>query len=90
MTDLSIHLRTTCPFCGEHHDRITHATKDDAAPKNGDASMCFACGAFNIVDSTTDEGMRKPTRREQRELDADRRIRDVRRAWQQVKAKQPH
>jgi hypothetical protein len=52
--------------------------------------MCFACGAFNIVDSTTDEGMRKPTRREQRELDADRRIRDVRRAWQQVKAKQPH
>ena len=53
MTDLSIHLRTTCPFCGEHHDRITHATKDDAAPKNGDASMCFACGAFNSASTSS-------------------------------------
>jgi hypothetical protein len=75
-------LRTTCPFCGYHHDRITAIKSEpDARPKNGDASMCWACGEFNIVDDGTDEGMRRPTKKEQRSLDRDQRISDLRGAW---------
>jgi hypothetical protein len=84
VTDTTHHLRTTCPFCGEHHDRIS-AIREEVFPEDGDATMCFRCGAFCIIDSDSDLGMRKPTKKEQRELDADDRIRDLRRAWETVK-----
>jgi len=80
----TLHHRTTCPFCGEHFDRIT-ATQDEVHPEDGDASLCFECGEINIVDSSTDEGMRKPTKREQRILDGDKRIIELREAWRTVK-----
>jgi len=83
--DTAHHLRTTCPFCGEHHDRITHPVDDDAFPKNGDASLCFACGRFCIVNLDSDSGLRKPTKKEQRELDADDRVMAVRAAWVAVR-----
>jgi hypothetical protein len=79
------HHRTTCPFCGEHHDRITHPTEDDSFPEDGDATMCFACGDFCIVDNDSDLGLRKPTKKERRELDADDRIRKLRKAWSAIK-----
>lgn len=83
--DTAHHLRTTCPFCGEHHDRITSPLDDDVFPKNGDATMCFACGRFSLFDLDSDPGLRKPTKREQRELDADDRIARIRKAWETVK-----
>jgi hypothetical protein len=79
--------RTTCAFCGHHHDRITTVEDEDERPVDGDASMCWSCGAFNIVDNTTDAGLRKPTGEEQRSLDADERISDIRKAWRTVKGK---
>ena len=80
----TLHHRTTCPFCGTHHDRIT-ATREEVAPQDGDASLCFACGEFNIVDSGADEGMRKPTKRERRMLDDDKKVAELREAWRMVK-----
>jgi hypothetical protein len=47
--------------------------------------MCWACGEFNIVDDRTDEGMRRPTKKEQRSLDRDGRISDLRQAWRMVR-----
>ena len=84
MTDTTLHHRTTCPFCGAHHDRIT-SVKVEAHPKDGDASMCFSCGEVNIVDNNSDDGMRKPTKRERLELNGDERIRELRQAWRTVK-----
>lgn len=81
-------LRTTCAFCGYHHDRITAIEDDNEGPVDGDASMCWACGAFNIVDNNTDEGLRKPSRSERGTLDADNRIGDLREAWLLWKARQ--
>jgi len=81
MTDNSQHLRTTCPFCGYHHDRITPSTREEAFPENGDASMCWSCGAFAIIDDRSDLGMRKPNRKEQREMDGDERFAQMRAAW---------
>ena len=79
------HHRTTCPFCGFHHDRITAPDDRDALPEDGDATMCFSCGEFTIVDNDTDEGLRKPTKKEQREIDGDERVAQLRKAWQMTK-----
>lgn len=79
------HLRTTCPGCGYHHDRVTQAEDGDLFPENGDATMCWSCGGFFILDSTTDDGMRKPTKTEQRQLDDDERIAQIHRAWLTVR-----
>jgi hypothetical protein len=86
MTDNSQHLRTTCPFCGYHHDRITPNVKEEVFPENGDASMCWSCGAFCILDDTNDLGMRKPNKKEQRLMDREPRIAHMRKAWRMVKA----
>lgn len=79
------HMRTTCPFCGYHHDRVTAPEDDDIFPENGDATMCFSCGEFTILDDDTDEGLRAPTVAEQKEIDSDERIAHLRKAWQMAK-----
>jgi len=81
---LTHHLRTTCPFCGFHHDRIT-AMNDEVFPENGDASMCWSCGEFCIIDDNTDLGRRKPNKKEQREIDKDDRFPKMRAAWRTAK-----
>jgi hypothetical protein len=79
--------RTTCAFCGHHHDRITTVEDEDERPCDGDASMCWSCGQFNIVAGNVDGGLRRPTKREQRDLDGDKRIRDIRETWRMVTAR---
>jgi len=81
------HLRTTCPFCGYHHDRITPASREEVLPENGDASMCWSCGEFCIIDNRSDLGMRKPTRIEQRLIDVDERVIHMRASWKRAKVK---
>jgi hypothetical protein len=78
-------LRTTCPYCGEHHDRITTVADEEQSPRDGDATLCWACGLIALLDSTTDEGTRKPTRKEQREMDRDPRFTRLRAGWKMFK-----
>jgi len=79
------HFRTTCPFCGEYHDRVTGISDEEAMPEDGDASMCFCCGEVNVVDGSCDDGLRRPTVDEQRILDGDPRIIDMKAAWKKVR-----
>jgi len=87
MADNTVHLRTTCPFCGAHHDRITPSvSREEVFPEDGDASMCWSCGEFCIIDNDSDLGMRKPNKKEQREINRDARFAHMRVAWRTVKA----
>ena len=79
-----IEMSTICPTCGQEHDAASRATADYHIPKEGDASFCFGCGAFNIFAHDAPGGLRKPTKKEQRELDGDKRLKEIRVAWQQV------
>jgi hypothetical protein len=74
---------TTCPFCGDHHDAVSLAKRGDShvLPNDGDRSLCFACGMFSIFDESVPGGMRKPTRREQREIEHDDDMLKLRNAW---------
>lgn len=82
MTD-STEWPSTCPFCGQRHDAVTSTNTDDTRfiPQDGDATICFTCGAFAIFDSSG--GLRKPTKAEQRVLDRDHQT--VRAAWEAIK-----
>ena len=79
---------TTCPFCGQRHDAVSIAVGHGrTVPEKGDATMCFTCGSFCIFDATG--SLRKPTKAEQRVLDADDRIKEARAAWLQIKDQIP-
>jgi hypothetical protein len=64
-------------------------SREDQRPSDGDISLCWECGEINIVDLTTDAGLRKPTKNERRVLDADQRIMDLRSGWERIKPKPP-
>ena len=79
---------STCPFCRQRHDAVTTAIRDgEPVPVEGDVSICFTCGEFSVFDATG--GARKPTRAEQRVIDADPRVRQARAAWHKVKDEIP-
>jgi hypothetical protein len=76
---------TTCPFCGQHHDGIAELWPPDFVAKDGDASLCTACGRFSVFDSRKGGGLRKPTRRERRLISENRDTQEARAAWEIVK-----
>jgi hypothetical protein len=86
---MTLVMRTTCPFCGFHHNRLSVAFSDDdeATPTDGDATMCFGCGAFVILDSTRDAGLRRPTKAERREIERDERFTQLRTGWNEFQRK---
>jgi hypothetical protein len=76
---------TICPFCRQHHDAATHAYRQDYLPADGDVSLCFGCGEFCVFDDKAFGGMRKPTKKEQRTFARDKRLQELRDAWETVK-----
>jgi hypothetical protein len=60
--------------CLASHDGVTNIT-GTAGPKDGDVSICSACAAVNIFDSTAEGRMRRPTQSEQRKIDRDPKLR---------------
>jgi hypothetical protein len=77
----STDVDTVCPFCGRHHEAATEAMNRQDYPENGDATLCFACGAFSIFDQDSEGGLRKPTKVEQRSLDGDDFVQGIITAW---------
>jgi hypothetical protein len=73
----------TCPFCRLQQEAVTHISGKDYVPSNGDITMCFNCGGISVF--TNDGGLRKPTKKEQRELDQNSRIKEVKDAWKMAK-----
>jgi hypothetical protein len=79
-----IEMSTICPTCGQEHNAASRATAEYNIPKEGDASFCFGCGAINIFEHDAPGGLRKPTKKEQRELDGDPRMGQLLAAWQRA------
>jgi hypothetical protein len=80
---------TICAHCGHHHELITAVEKKgktvakyEPRPRDGDATLCFGCGRWNIVDDGSDGGLRKPTDEESEQLSADLTSRTIADAWQ--------
>ena len=74
-------MDTVCPFCDQHHEAATAARNLPEYPEDGDATLCFNCGALCIFDSDSDGGLRKPTKVEQRSLDSDCNVQEIITAW---------
>jgi DNA-directed RNA polymerase subunit RPC12/RpoP len=68
-----------CPHCGYRVDAASSPEDETWEPTRGDASLCIRCGALNIF--TADLRLRKPTRRERREIEALPRWRLMVAAW---------
>ena len=81
MPRYSTDMDTVCPFCNQHHEAATAARDRPEYPEDGDATMCFGCGAFSIFDQNSDGGLRKPTTAEQRSIDKDEFVQQVITAW---------
>lgn len=79
---------TKCPFCGKEND-LTTATKPERLrpPRDGDFSLCIACGDLGIFDDSHIGGMRKPTEAEYEKLERSENVRQVRKAWLMLKRK---
>lgn len=77
-------FETDCPYCGHHCTNASNTMRSTRKPKDGDASMCIACGKIGIFKHDARGGVRKPTRREDQQLNADPGVAELRRAWQQM------
>ena len=74
-------MTTICPFCGMEHECATAALDRPVSPDDGDATLCFRCGAVSIFAEECEGGLRKPTKKEQRELNADKIVQGLITAW---------
>lgn len=81
----SVDWPTICPFCKQHHDAATHTLNEGRVPEDGDMTLCFRCGAFGVFDETAYGGLRKPTKKEQREISRDKKMQELLTAWKVVK-----
>ena len=78
-------MEVTCPHCGARHDAATavmdKGSTADPRPGNGDATLCINCGRFSVFDSSANGGLRKPRRKETRQLESDNKARTTSLAW---------
>lgn len=72
--------QTRCPHCaarhGRHVDLVTRTTHS-----NGDYSLCVHCGCWGVFDNHSPGGMRLPSLRERRWLEANPRAEQITTGW---------
>jgi hypothetical protein len=81
---------TVCPACGEDHPvakRVRDPNGQDK-PSNGDFSLCFDCGEVSIFDDRKPGGVRRPTRKEAKELACNRELQAALVAWHAQRERQ--
>jgi hypothetical protein len=78
---------SNCPACGKGFNAATAAV-GDAVPKPGDWTLCIECGVVLAFDETLMP--RALTEDEQREAEADPRIRKVQHAYRMMKHLKSH
>lgn len=59
-----------CPFCTHAFEAATGVT-GEAAPDNGDFTICIACGEWAVFDATAPGKLRKPSDGEYTKIAAD-------------------
>lgn len=74
-------MPTVCPYCDYHHECVTGLRE----PDDGDVSLCFQCGHLNMFDSTVSGGLRRPTKKEARQLERDMTVERIMMAWMMAK-----
>lgn len=81
-------MNLACPYCGKVHDRHSEPLNPGTPhePKDGDVSMCIACGEFSFFDGGA---LRLPTDDEGVMLSADLDVVRMRAAWRMMKARKP-
>lgn len=73
------HSNMTCPACGYVMDAsstVHGENQAEAAPTDGDWSICIACGAVNVYTNGA-TGLRPPTAEERNEFNADPDVREA-------------
>lgn len=81
---MTIDMSTICPHCGDELNAATAARAEYQTPRDGDASICWMCGKIGIFEDRAPGGVRLPTKREQRMLDADEQIQKMLAARREV------
>ena len=76
-------MDTVCPFCLCQHECATGPF--GGVPDDGDVTICFMCGQFSMFDHTATGGLRKPTKKESREIERSQLAEQVHGAWKIVK-----
>lgn len=69
-----------CVMCGAMPDMVT-SLDTVSAPQDGDASLCFECGAWLIIDLSVVDHCRPPTPAEHFALQSDPFAQGVSLAW---------
>ena len=78
-----------CPYCEKHFNRHTGLTGSDD-PEVGDVSMCIACGSFSMFTMKNGEyGLRRPTKKESKEIAADKDCQRLHRIWEETEDIRP-
>lgn len=75
---------TVCPFCGQHHDAVT-GVGTRGGPSDGDATMCIECGQMCVFDRSVDGGLRRPTDKEQGDLERNGTVKALVDAWRETR-----
>lgn len=74
---------TVCAYCGMHHDMATAMDGSDATLHPGDLTMCFTCGALNVMGN--DGKLRRETEAERQEHAKDWRIDRMQLTWRMTR-----
>jgi len=79
---MSYNFTSICAFCGYEADSAAAVNEPNAYPTDGDASLCIKCGKINLFDRHQAGGMRRPSEKEQKDLDASPNVQKVIEAWE--------
>lgn len=79
---------TVCAHCGQAHEMASAVcdkkVKKEPRPDDGDKSLCFRCGQWNVFDEGEFGGLRKATAAEVKRLNRSKVGRRLVAAWRLV------
>lgn len=86
---MTVEATAVCPFEGcsrinelaSQVNRASERGEVERAPETGDVSFCIGCGRFAIFDKEALGFMRKPTDKEQFEIDTDELCNKLLKSW---------
>lgn len=85
---------TVCAHCGASHELVSaiglnngRSKKPEPRPSDGDKSLCYKCGQWNVFDEGEFGGLRKATAAEIRRLERSKVSRNLFNAWRLMNQK---
>lgn len=77
-----VFLVTMCPHCGIDHNMMA-CLDGDSTIEDGDYSLCSGCGEWRVFINGG-KAFRKPTDKEQAEIDGSPACRNLKKAWERA------